>query len=58
MSRQSKMRRKAELAKQFKGNAGPARTQKKTTKRNTWFAKASGKVAPASTPKRTDGGED
>lgn len=45
MSKQSKLRNKARLAKQLKGSKGPARTTKTNKKRNTWFSK--GKVAPA-----------
>lgn len=55
MSRQSKMRRKAELAKQFKGNKGPAKTAKVHKKRNTWYGKLSSKApVAANTPKPSE----
>lgn len=50
MSRQSKMRRKKEVAKQFSesrknGGGGPARTQKVNRKVNVWWKKGKNVVA-------------
>ncbi len=64
MSHNSKNRRQVALRKQNtaqrKNGGGPAKTQKKNNKKNTWFARLAGKVAAAPAPKRqndTDGDE-
>lgn len=59
MSKNSKMRNKKSAAKQAtsvrkSGGSGPTRTQKKTTKKNTWFARKDGKVQSAGPSQRTN----
>lgn len=60
MSKNSKLRNKRSAAKQFtsarkNGETGPKETQKKTKKKNTWFARMDGKVnAPAPAPKQEE----
>lgn len=53
MSRQSKMSRKKVIAKQFKGNKGPARTETKHGKKKAWFQlkDAAGKLIGRNKPK-------
>ncbi len=62
MSRNSKSRRLVSLRKQNtaqrKNGGGPACTQKKTKKKNTWFARLAGKVVGNAPAKRTDDGEE
>jgi len=59
MSKNSEMRNKKSNAKQAtsarkSGSKGPVRTQKKTTKKNTWFARKDGKVQSAAPTQRTN----
>lgn len=44
MSKNSKVRRQLATARAMKGQKGPARTAKKTTKKRTWFAIKDGKI--------------